>query len=93
MKFKIITDNLKVEEALVQIVAHNDEEFLKAGFITEYAIENDGYSLTFKFLNPMAKMGMTNVLGRRLMLRSIKDKLKHLDKDIKIEIVKEIKER
>jgi hypothetical protein len=88
MKFKIITDNLKVEEALKQIVSHNDEEFLKAGFLTEYAVENYGYSLTFNFVNKMAQMGMTNILGKKIMLKSIKDKLKELGKDIKIEIVK-----
>jgi hypothetical protein len=88
MKFEIISNNPKIEEALQQIVAHNDEEFLKAGFYTEYVKIDDKLYLIFKFVNPMAKAGMTNPLGRNLMLKSMKDKLKKIDKNIQINYIK-----
>jgi hypothetical protein len=99
MKFEIISSNPKTEEALQQIVSHNEQEFLKAGFYTEYVKIDDAtaqtseghqskYYLIFKFVNPMAKAGMTNPLGRSIMLKSMKDKLKKIDKNIKINYVK-----
>ena len=88
MKFEIISDNPKIEEALKQITAHNDQEFLKAGFYTAYTKEGDRFFLIFTFVNPMAKAGMTNPLGRNIMLKSMKDKLKKIDKNIQINYIK-----
>jgi hypothetical protein len=88
MKFEIISKSPKIEEALQQITAHNDQEFLKAGFYTEYEKSDDKFCLIFKFINPMAKAGMMNPLGRGIMLKSMKDKLKKIDKDIQINYIK-----
>jgi hypothetical protein len=88
MKFRIITTSTKIEDAIKQLIKHNDDEFIKAGFFLDYETTKNGYYLIFKFVNPAAKAGMTNPLGRRAMLSAMKKKLKEADPEIKIEYVK-----
>jgi len=88
MKIEIISDNLKMEETLKQITTHNDTDFLKAGFLMALTGEIPRWEMEFKFVNPMAKLGMTNPLGRTVIVKSMKDKLKLLDKDVKVKVIK-----
>jgi hypothetical protein len=76
MKFKIITDSLKIEEALKQMLEHNTDEFLKAGFLVEYNVIKNGFELEFKFVNKAAKASMTNIVGRNMLLWSMRSKFK-----------------
>jgi hypothetical protein len=88
MKFRIITTSTKIEDAIKQLITHNDDEFLKSGFLLDYETTENGYYLIFKFMSPAAKAGMTNPLGRRILLAAMKSKLKEADPEIKIEFVK-----
>jgi hypothetical protein len=90
MIFEIISKNPLTEEGLRKLVAHNEKDFVKAGFITQYEKVSDGvYHLIFTFGNPMAKAGMTNPLGVRLMIHSMKKQFKNFDKYIQITKIKE----
>jgi hypothetical protein len=92
MIFEVLSKNPLAEEGLRKLIAHNEKDFMKAGFICSYRKVAEGvYHLTFTFGNPMAKAGMTNPLSKKLMIHSMKKQFKNFDKDIEIKEFKEKK--
>ena len=89
MILEITSKNPLVEEGLKKIVAHNKDDFMKAGFVCNAAKVSEGvYHLEFAFGNPMAEAGMTNPLGMRLMIRSIKKQFRKFAEDVEVRKVK-----
>jgi hypothetical protein len=79
----IYSDDEKVEKMLKELVNHNETEFKKAGFRTEYFREKFGYSLVVVPLTMTATLGFS--IGKRLMMRGLKAELKKIDSNIRVE--------
>jgi len=88
MIVEIKSKNPKVEEVLKKITEHNNKDFIDAGFYTTYEKTKNGYKLKFIFTNKSAEFSMTSFLGRTLITRSIKNKLKKIDKNIEVKCKK-----
>lgn len=87
---EIASKEPRIEDALKQIVAHNEKDFMPAGFLCSYKKTGDNkYQLTFTFGNPAAKAGMANPLAVKVIIHSMKKQLKNIDKNIEIKRIKE----
>jgi hypothetical protein len=78
----IYSDSEKVKEMLENVVKHNDSEFAKAGFTTQYFKEDFGYSLTVMPFTITANMGFA--VGKPILIRGLKAELKKIDESIRI---------